>query len=133
MRTVDDPPYNKQHIILIISALFEYREKLEHLDKLTHSFHHYHKEDNKIKVADDIQDHRKRLTQLSQPFVLPAIKFCLFHSIFRDMRITFYCEPVEIIDRFFFVIYPDTLRCFDGPGTLPSLKVRGPSFSRVPL
>jgi len=56
MRATENPPYNKQHIILIISALFEYREKLEHLDKLTHSFHQYHKEDNKIKVADDIQD-----------------------------------------------------------------------------
>lgn len=56
LRQIEEPPYNKQHIILIISALFEYREKLEHLDKLTHSFNQYHQEDNKIKVADDFQD-----------------------------------------------------------------------------
>ncbi|GGB10212.1 aromatic acid exporter family protein [Macrococcus hajekii] len=56
LQGIEDPPYNKQHIILVLSALFEYREKLEHLDKLTHSFHHYHQDDNKIKVSDDGQD-----------------------------------------------------------------------------
>ncbi|TDM00768.1 FUSC family protein [Macrococcus carouselicus] len=56
LRLDEDPPYNKQHIILVISALFEYREKLEHLDKLTHSFHLFHKEDNKIKVMDEMHD-----------------------------------------------------------------------------
>ncbi|KAA1037664.1 FUSC family protein [Macrococcus equipercicus] len=45
--------YYKQHVFQVIGAMFEYREKLEHLDTLTHSFYNYHKEEKKITVEDE--------------------------------------------------------------------------------
>ncbi len=45
--------YYKQHVFQVIGAMFEYREKLEHLDTLTHSFYKYHKEEQKINVEDE--------------------------------------------------------------------------------
>ncbi|TDM05291.1 FUSC family protein [Macrococcus lamae] len=45
--------YYKQHVFQVIGAMFEYREKLEHLDTLTHSFYHYHTEEKKIRVEDE--------------------------------------------------------------------------------
>ncbi|MDF2947312.1 MAG: aromatic acid exporter family protein [Bacillales bacterium] len=42
------------HILPVVSGMLEYAEQLDHLDKLLHSFHNYHKEDANIKTADSI-------------------------------------------------------------------------------
>ncbi|UBH10413.1 FUSC family protein [Macrococcus armenti] len=44
--------YNKEHIFVIIGTLFDYRDKLEHLDSITHSFYKYHKEDKKFRIEN---------------------------------------------------------------------------------
>lgn len=44
--------YSKEHIFVIIGTLFDYRDKLEHLDSITHSFYKYHKEDKKFRIEN---------------------------------------------------------------------------------
>lgn len=53
VKYIETDAYNKQHIFQVIGAMFEYREKLEHLDTLTHSFYQYHREEKKITVEED--------------------------------------------------------------------------------
>lgn len=48
--------FNKQHIFQVIGAMFEYKEQLEHLERLTHSFYKYHTDEKKIMIADENLD-----------------------------------------------------------------------------
>ncbi len=41
------------HLLPLVSKVIDYSEQLEHLDTLIYSFHHYHKEDNEIKISEE--------------------------------------------------------------------------------
>ncbi|WP_026562277.1 aromatic acid exporter family protein [Bacillus sp. J37] len=52
--------YHEQHdtdcfysLLPLISSIIDYSEQLEHLDTLIYSFHHYHKDDNEIKLSEE--------------------------------------------------------------------------------
>lgn len=51
-----DVEYNKEHIFQVLGAMFEYREQLQHLDRLSHSFYKYHKDDRKINITNENLD-----------------------------------------------------------------------------
>lgn len=50
INTTPSDAYSKEHIFVIIGTLFDYRDKLEHLDRITHSFYKFHKEDKKFRI-----------------------------------------------------------------------------------
>ena len=54
----EDEEENKMvyHLFPLVSAIVEYSEQLEHLDKLIDSFHSYHKEVNEFDIQEK-QEH----------------------------------------------------------------------------
>lgn len=50
------PDYNKEHVLIVIGTIFDYRDRLEHLDRITHSFYKFHKDDKKITIANEHAD-----------------------------------------------------------------------------
>lgn len=51
------PEYSKEHVLIVIGTIFDYRDRLEHLDRITHSFYKYHKEDKKITIVNENIDY----------------------------------------------------------------------------
>lgn len=51
-KSYNESEINTFHILHIFSAIFEYDEQLEHLDKLITSFQSYHKDDNEVTVKE---------------------------------------------------------------------------------
>lgn len=48
--------YNNENVLIVLGTIFDYRDRLEHLDRITHSFYKYHTDDKKITIAEESID-----------------------------------------------------------------------------
>lgn len=50
LKSKEEQQYNKEHIIQVVGALFEYKEQIEYFDMIMNSFYTYHTEDEKVTI-----------------------------------------------------------------------------------